>query len=242
MATSTPEEWTSGSEYEDGVYWIQADGHDYSIEVPAGAPHRSYGLFGNAGGTITVCGEGPGDALRAGSGEGAAVRDGSGEGAAYRSGSGEGAALRAGSGDGDALRSGSGEGSAYRYGSGDGDALRSGSGEGAAIRAGSGEGDTARHLMDTDTQKMPVVVTTEHRGVFYGRLDEDADQAARTLTLYGCRNAIYWSGSRGFLGLASHGPEDGSKIGATAPEVLLHDITSVSRCTDAAAAVWEGWE
>ena len=48
-----------------------------------------------------------------------------------------------------------------------------------------------------------VLVTTEHRGVFFGyATDPDGD----TITLRACRNAIYWSADvRGFLGLAATG-------------------------------------
>lgn len=87
----------------------------------------------------------------------------------------------------------------------------------------------------------PVIVTTQHRGVFYGRLSDDQDEDSRTLVLTNCRCAIYWAGKKGFLGLASDGPDDGSTIGATAPEVRLHDITSVSLCTEEAAKIWEEW-
>lgn len=87
----------------------------------------------------------------------------------------------------------------------------------------------------------PVVVTTQHRGVFFGHLSSDQDETARSLVLSDCRCAIYWSGKRGFLGLASHGPEEGSRIGATAPRVRLHDVTSVSACTPAAAEAWRAW-
>jgi hypothetical protein len=87
----------------------------------------------------------------------------------------------------------------------------------------------------------PVIVTTAHRGVFYGCLSDDQDMAAKTLILAGCRNAIYWAGKKGFLGLASDGPDDGSKIGSMAPRVMLHDVTSVSECTETAAEKWESW-
>ena len=90
--------------------------------------------------------------------------------------------------------------------------------------------------------KRPVLVTTAHRGVFYGYLDAQADETAEIMVLHNCRNAIYWSGSHGFLGLAAHGPEKGSRIGAVAPRVLLHDVTSVSDCTDEAAKIWDGWK
>ncbi len=86
-----------------------------------------------------------------------------------------------------------------------------------------------------------VLVTTQHRGVFFGRLEEGQDLNARSLVLLECRNAIYWSGSRGFLGLASHGPESGSRIGTAAPRVLLHDVTSVTTCSEEAAKKWRNW-
>lgn len=87
-----------------------------------------------------------------------------------------------------------------------------------------------------------VLVTTKHRGVFFGHLEDGQAGTENSLTLLNCRNAIYWAGTKGFLGLAANGPERDSKIGATAPRVLLHDITSVTDCTDSAAAVWEGWK
>jgi len=89
----------------------------------------------------------------------------------------------------------------------------------------------------------PVLVTTNFRGVFFGRLkDYEAEREKRTLTLHGCRNVIYWSGKRGFLGLAADGPQSGSRIGSIAPTVLLHEITSVSVCTDNATEVFEQWK
>jgi len=90
-------------------------------------------------------------------------------------------------------------------------------------------------------QAKPVLVTTAHRGVFYGRLAPGQDENDRTLVLEGCRNVIYWSGTAGFLGLAARGPEDGSTIGATAERVHLHDITSVTDCSAEAADRFESW-
>lgn len=94
-----------------------------------------------------------------------------------------------------------------------------------------------------DLAMRAVLVTTQHRGVFFGYLPEGADRSARSLTVQNARCAMYWSGRRGFLGLASHGPEDGSKIGARAPgDVLLHDITSVADVSDDAAKRWESFQ
>ncbi|MEN8008709.1 MAG: hypothetical protein ABFS42_16995 [Candidatus Krumholzibacteriota bacterium] len=86
-----------------------------------------------------------------------------------------------------------------------------------------------------------VLVTTEHRGVFFGELSADQNREAKSLTLKNCRNVIMWSGKNGFLGLAADGPEPESRIGSTAPSVLLHGVTSVSECTDKAAEVFRSW-
>ncbi len=85
-----------------------------------------------------------------------------------------------------------------------------------------------------------VVVTTEHSGVFFGRVSGPADQKP-SIVLEECRCAIRWTGKRGFLGLASHGPEVESRIGATAPRVLLYDITSVASCTNEAVKAWQSF-
>lgn len=85
---------------------------------------------------------------------------------------------------------------------------------------------------------IPVLVTTKHRGVFFGWIDP-ATKAATTLTLKRCRNCIYWASScGGVLGLAAKGPNSDCKIGTEAPEVVLHDITSVSEVTEEAATAW----
>lgn len=87
-----------------------------------------------------------------------------------------------------------------------------------------------------------VLVTTNFRGVFFGWLDTDEQpETDRTLVLHECRNAIYWTGAQGFLGLAAAGPEPQSRIGSVAPRVLLHEVTSVTDCTPAATEKWTQW-
>lgn len=83
----------------------------------------------------------------------------------------------------------------------------------------------------------PYLVTTAHRGVFFGWAD---DIDGITITLHKARNCIYWSADcRGFLGLASMGPTAGCKIGAPADELQVRAVTSVALCSDAAAKAWE---
>jgi len=83
----------------------------------------------------------------------------------------------------------------------------------------------------------PVLVTTEHRGVFFGYAD---DISGSTITLTKARNCIYWHKSiGGFLGLASVGPNAQCKIGARAPRLTLHGVTSVSAVEPVAVEAWE---
>lgn len=81
-----------------------------------------------------------------------------------------------------------------------------------------------------------VLVTTTHRGVFFGYAT-DTDGAA--IQLRAARNCIYWSAdNKGFLGLASHGPTSSAKVGPAA-DLQLRDITSVAEVTEEAVKRWE---
>ena len=82
-----------------------------------------------------------------------------------------------------------------------------------------------------------VLVTTKHRGVFFGTLVEDNDDR---VTLKDARNCVSWNvETRGFLGLAATGPKPGCRIGPAVPSLTLSGVTSVARCTDEAALLWE---
>lgn len=88
----------------------------------------------------------------------------------------------------------------------------------------------------TDAVERAVLVTTSHRGVFFGYAS-DTDGA--TIKLRSARNCIYWpTANKGFMGLANMGPVSGSKVGPAA-DIELRDITSVAEVTPTAAAAWE---
>lgn len=90
----------------------------------------------------------------------------------------------------------------------------------------------------TTTQPVPVLVTTEHRGVFFGYLVGEPKK--EQVTLERARNCLYWSSDvRGFLGLAEIGPSKDCRVGPAAPKLTLFDITSVIECTPEAVARWE---
>lgn len=84
-----------------------------------------------------------------------------------------------------------------------------------------------------------VLVTTEHRGVFYGYLIGDI--AKERVTLARARNVVYWdTEARGFVGLAAKGPTPGCRVTPPAgDESTLFDITSVLGCTTEAEKRFE---
>ena len=82
-----------------------------------------------------------------------------------------------------------------------------------------------------------VLVTTAHKGVFFGYAKNTSDA---TIKLRAARCCIYWpQEQKGFLGLASVGPMDGARVGPAA-DLELRDITSVAVCTPQAVKAWEG--
>ncbi len=81
-----------------------------------------------------------------------------------------------------------------------------------------------------------VIVTTKHRGVFFGYASDIDGEA---INLRAGRNCLYWSReTKGFIGLATTGPIGDSRVGPPA-DIQLRDITSVVACGDHAAKVWE---
>ncbi len=86
----------------------------------------------------------------------------------------------------------------------------------------------------------PVLVTTKHRGVFFGYVQKDLD-LPREITLKQARNCIYWSSDiQGFLGLSTAGPGKDCRIGPAAKSITLYDITSVTPVSDEATKRWDG--
>lgn len=85
-------------------------------------------------------------------------------------------------------------------------------------------------------KERPVIVTTQHRGVFFGYAT-DVDGAI--INLRAARNCLYWPAeNKGFMGLASMGPVKGARVGPAA-DIALRDITSVMQCSDDAVKAWE---
>lgn len=81
-----------------------------------------------------------------------------------------------------------------------------------------------------------VMVTTAHRGVFFGyATDTDGEKIA----LKRARLCVYWSADvRGFMGLASTGPTRTCRIGPPA-DITLRSITAVVEVSPDAVKAWE---
>jgi hypothetical protein len=85
-------------------------------------------------------------------------------------------------------------------------------------------------------KELAVLVTTEHRGVFFGYT---TDVTGEVINLRAGRCCVYWSTDlRGFMGLASQGPTQGCRIGPAA-DLQLRKITSVAEVTPEAVERWE---
>jgi hypothetical protein len=87
-------------------------------------------------------------------------------------------------------------------------------------------------------KEIAVLVTTSHRGVFFGYASGDV--VKETITIKNARNCVYWSQDvKGFLGLAATGPTSSCKIGPKVPSLKLLGVTSVSEVTPEAVEKWE---
>ena len=86
-------------------------------------------------------------------------------------------------------------------------------------------------------EELAVVVTTSHRGVFFGYSN---DVTGDKIDLRAARNCLSWSSDvKGFMGLAATGPSKNCRVGPAA-DIQVRDITSVMKCSPEATAAWEG--
>jgi len=84
-------------------------------------------------------------------------------------------------------------------------------------------------------QERPVLVTTAHRGVFFGYARHTSSD---TIKLARARLCVYWSKDvKGFMGLA-YGPSAGCRIGPVA-DIEVRAVTAVVEVTPAGVAKWE---
>ena len=85
-----------------------------------------------------------------------------------------------------------------------------------------------------------VLITTEHRGVWFAEVEESNDLTKTTLTgLKNARMAIRWGTTNGLQELCEIGPNKNSKISSPSNISVLHKVTAVFEVTEAAAKLWK---
>jgi hypothetical protein len=91
--------------------------------------------------------------------------------------------------------------------------------------------------MKSKSALKPLLVTTVHKGVFFGYGQLTTEKIIR---LERARMAVYWSADvKGVLGLANCGPKADCRIGPAVPAITLQDVTAVVEVSEAAAKAWE---
>lgn len=89
------------------------------------------------------------------------------------------------------------------------------------------------------SEKIAVLITTIHRGVFFGYVNPD-DLYKDVIEVERMRCCVSWAVStKGFLGLATYGPNKESRVGPAPPRAILRGVTSVAECTPEAVKAWE---
>ena len=80
----------------------------------------------------------------------------------------------------------------------------------------------------------PVIICTEHRGVFFGYAK---DTAGDIIHLRAAKMAIYWGTTKGVMELAQTGPTSKSRISAPA-DIEVRKITAIFEVTAEAEKKW----
>ena len=89
--------------------------------------------------------------------------------------------------------------------------------------------------MAKQATERPVIVCTEHRGVFFGYATKTSGD---TIKLRAARMAIRFGTTRGVMQLAETGPTNSSKISARA-DIEVRKVSAVFEVTAAAVSAWE---
>jgi hypothetical protein len=96
---------------------------------------------------------------------------------------------------------------------------------------------TAKKSNGASSKGRAVLVTTEHRGVFFGYARKTDGE---TIDLKASHLCVYWSADvKGFMGLAANGPTSNCRIGPAA-DITLRKITAVLTVTPEAERAWLG--
>lgn len=86
-------------------------------------------------------------------------------------------------------------------------------------------------------KQIPLVVTTAHKGVFFGYGTPTTD---KTIRIERAQMCVYWSSDvKSVVGLAANGPSKGCRVGPPAPAMTLQDVTGIIEASPEAEAKWK---
>ena len=91
--------------------------------------------------------------------------------------------------------------------------------------------------MSTNTSPRPVLVTTTHKGVFFGYVSESTTNK-ESFNLKQAKMAIYWGTTKGVMQLANTGPTSLSIISKPA-DIEVRGVNLVMEVTPEAEEVWK---
>jgi len=83
----------------------------------------------------------------------------------------------------------------------------------------------------------PVIVCTEHRGVFFGYAPAEARSTDTSIRLTRARMAIYFGTTKGVMQLAATGPTSSTKASAQA-DIDVNKVTAIFEVSPAALEAW----
>ena len=94
--------------------------------------------------------------------------------------------------------------------------------------------------MKQKNNKVAVVVTTnkDRRGVFFGYINPE-EVKFDLLRVEEVQMCLYWTETRGVLGLASEGPNSKCRVSRAAPSIILDGVTAIIEASEEAVKNWK---
>lgn len=88
--------------------------------------------------------------------------------------------------------------------------------------------------------KTAVVVSTLHKGIFFGWTETVDIPETKKVRLDNAQMCVsFHSSIRGFMGLASCGPNAQCRVSWKVPSIEVSDVTSIVICSENAVKNWE---
>lgn len=85
---------------------------------------------------------------------------------------------------------------------------------------------------------IPVLITTNNRGIYYGYLTEN--NAPDMVRLEKARVCVQWdAGNEGFLVMAVRGPQGVAEVSLAVGSLEVYGVATIAHCSPEAAEAWD---